>query len=98
MLYEFQNEHGETIALDYPMCDAPSIGSKITVDGCIYTRIPSNAIISAAVKRITHQYPFVSRSLPRGLCPRSQDHEGRPIVRDRAHEREIMAMTGTVKD
>lgn len=78
---------------------APKIGDEVFVEGhgqCV--RIPSFHIDSAGIKRKTEGYPFVSRSLPKGCHPESQDEGGRPIIRSQAEERSVLARTGYIRE
>ena len=95
MLYTFKNEAtGELVDLPYSSDSVPRIGEEIQHEGQTLVRVFSGLINSEAVARVTHQYPFVSRSMPKGSVPDSCDKEGRPVIRSRAHEREVFARTG----
>jgi hypothetical protein len=97
MKYEFQDSDGNLIELDYPMREAPSIGSIIEHEGRRLTRVPSLSVqVDPATNR--SQYPYVSQALPRNLAGCKTAKGGKPIVESKRHEREIMARHGYVKD
>lgn len=94
MFYEFRLVGGsEIIQRNYPMAEAPEVGSILVDGGKQYMRIFSTPQISADVANITHGYPYESHTFgdmgdacevsPRGLS----------IVRSRTHEKELCAMT-----
>lgn len=80
------------------MCAAPPIGTEFTHAGRTYRRTPSPSQVSADVEARVHGYPYCSRSLPRNLAGCDKDRAGRPIIRSRNHEREVMARHGLERD
>ena len=67
-MYEFSRESdGKIVEFHFRMADAPPIGSVIERDGERFTRLVSDAQVSAEVEIVTHKYPYVSRSMPRNL-------------------------------
>tara|TARA_Y100001937_G_scaffold128765_1_gene207748 strand:- start:3369 stop:3671 length:303 start_codon:yes stop_codon:yes gene_type:complete len=98
-MYEFSRESdGKIVELHYNMADAPPIGSVIEQDGERLTRIVSNSQISAAVEVVTHQYPYVSRSMPRNVPGCETNKHGQPIISSQRHEREVMNRLGLERD
>ena len=102
MMYEFQIVGGqEVIELPYSMPTAPRIGEVVQYEGKSYMRILSRSVRlnSEQIATVTHGYPYESRSLPdlpESVCKKSPD--GFPIIRSQQHEREVMAMTGRIRD
>lgn len=96
MKYEFQDDSGNVVEIDFPMREAPSIGSIITHEGRRLTRIASSMQVDPGTNR--HQYPYVSNSLPRRLEGCKSDRLGKPIIMSKRHEREVMARHGFEKD
>lgn len=97
--YLFKSDSGEIIERCFSMKDAPPIGSEIVVEGQVFRRVFSADVGAAQIARVTHQYPFVSRSLPYGEnlgCKR--DHKGRQIIASQRQEREVLARCGFVRD
>jgi hypothetical protein len=80
------------------MADAPSIGSVIERDGERFTRLVSDAQVSAEVEVVTHKYPYVSQQMPRNLPGCETNKKGQPIISSRRHEREIMGRYGLERD
>lgn len=92
MLYSFSNlESGRVVEVNYSMKDAPEIGAVITHEGQLYRRIVSVPQVDAGLAH--KQYPYLSEALPDmgGVCEKTGD--GRQVVRSKAHENEICAMT-----
>tara|TARA_R100000664_G_scaffold2132_1_gene5500 strand:- start:1830 stop:2132 length:303 start_codon:yes stop_codon:yes gene_type:complete len=98
-VYAFQTNSGEEVESFFSFDDAPSIGDKVIIDGVECTRIASFILDSAGIERKTHKYPYVSRALPRNLSGvGNYDKQGRPVIRSQAHERNVAAEHGYVKD
>jgi hypothetical protein len=98
-VYEFHNEAGEVIELVMPMSEAPSIGSTIEHDGQTLTRICSAKPATEQIANVTHEYPYVSMSAPRG-SPGAGGYtkEGKPIITSRRNEREFCARNNRMRD
>ena len=98
-MYEFKRESdGKIVEVFFNMANAPSIGSVIEEDGEKLTRIVSDSQISAAVEVVTHQYPYVSRSMPRNVPGCETNKHGQPIISSQRHEREVMDRLGLERD
>lgn len=98
MLYQFKNlKTGEIIERDFPMREAPELGTAIRFKGKNYHRILSMPSSVGLAEWDQDIYPKVSRSLPRNLegCP--HDSKGRPIILNKQHEREVLKRTGYVR-
>lgn len=96
MKYEFTDEHGNVVEMEFPMREAPSIGSIIERDGKRFTRIASAMQVDPGTNRSI--YPYVSNALPRRLEGCKTTRSGKPIVESKRHEKEIMARHGYEKD
>lgn len=100
--YVFKDEDGLTHDVFFPAADAPRIGDEIAVEGVTMVRVPHFHLDAGGIARKTNQYPFVSRSLPKGCCPDSEVksglQKGCPIIRSQAHEREVLARTKYVRE
>lgn len=102
MIYAFENAQGDTVDMYFPAGQAPKIGEVIVVDGEPLRRVAHFHLDTGGIARKTHQYPFVSQSLPKGCSPDSEvksgPGKGKPIIKSQAHEREVLAKTGYVRD
>lgn len=96
MIYEFLDPDGNVVEIDFPMREAPSIGSIINHEGRTLTRIASTPQVDPGTNR--HQYPYVSTSLPRRLEGCKTNRQGKPIIMSKRHERNVMAQHGFEKD
>ena len=99
-MYEFERlVDGKMVERFYEMRDVPDIGGVIVVEGRALRRIVSSGVqVSAEVATVVHGYPYVSHSLPRKLDGCECDPQGKPIVRSRAHERNIASEHGYERD
>jgi hypothetical protein len=98
VIYEFEDIlTGDRALFPFPIGEAPQIGHVTTIKGRRYRRLLS-CHIDTGVKRKTRGYPFVSRSLPKGCCPESQTEDGKPVIKNQLHEKEVLARTGYVRD
>ena len=98
-IYAFETESGEQLESFFSPNDVPSIGEKTVIGGVQCTRVASFILDSAGINRKTHQYPYVSRALPRNLSGVGDyDKQGRPIIRSQAHERSVASQHGYVKE
>ena len=89
-IYAFETKSGEQVERMFPMVSAPKIGDVIVDDEIgELTRIASFSLDTAGIARKTHQYPFVSDSLDRGLKGCKHTLKGKPIVRSQKHEQEL---------
>ena len=88
---------GEEVEVHRPMSAAPRIGQEFPFEGRIVRRVAS-CHVHEGVAAMVHGYPYTSNSLPRNLGGCSTDSAGRPIVRSRRHERELMARHGLERD
>jgi hypothetical protein len=95
MIYEFQAEDGSIVERDYPMAQAPQLGQAITVDGKKYKRI-----LSAGSQQVIKEFKeYESVACPKGVekidpSIKVNPKTGRPIITNRAQEREIARQTG----
>lgn len=88
MLYEFQSlRDGRVIEREFRIAEAPPLGSTIVVDGEEFERIVSQPHVNMQPSH--WNYPVVSRSLPRRLEGCEHTPDGKPIIRNKAHEREL---------
>ena len=91
MKYVFEDvDTGEQVDMDFDSECPPHIGETVSVHGATFRRIPSFTINAAQVARVTHQYPYVSRRLPRNPEGCNCTPDGKPIITSQRHEREIM--------
>jgi hypothetical protein len=102
MLYEFQcGRCGHVGAAHYGILDAPSIGERHaepcpTCRCADYRRIVSLPVVNSEYQAARNKYPYVSRrwSHLEG-CERVDGH---PIIESVAHEKEVMARNGMVRE
>lgn len=101
-IYVFETECGQQVEKMFPVSDAPRIGDIIDIDGNKCRRVASFMLDGAGIQRKTHQYPFVSNSLPKNLRVDGEkvatDNRGRPIIRSQQHERNILRSIGWERD
>lgn len=98
-IYAFKTASGQEVESYFPADEAPSIGSEVEINGALCTRVPSFVLDSAGISRKTHQYPYVSRALPRKLPGVGDyDNQGRPVIRSQSHERDVAARHDYVKE
>jgi hypothetical protein len=98
-IYAFTTDDGQEIESFFEFDEAPKIGDVVDINGIQCTRVPSFVLDSAGINRKTHQYPYVSRALPRNLSGVGDyDKKGRPIIRSQAHERNVASEHGYIKD
>ena len=98
MIYDFVNDTtGKTVELHYSMADVPSIGEIIEHEGERLRRI-AGCQIDAGIDAKVHGYPYVSSSLPRNLKGCDTNRQGKPIVKSRRHEREVISRHGYSRD
>jgi len=98
-VYLFQTDEGLEVESFFPSEEAPKIGDTVDISGTQCTRIPSFVLDSAGINRKTHQYPYVSRSLPRNLPGAEHyDKQGRPIIKSQQHERNVAAQHDMIKE
>ena len=97
-LYLFKDENGTEVAHFFSSNEAPSIGDQLMIDGVYCTRMASFSIDTAGIKRKTHKYPYVSRSLCRNAEGCETNKRGQPIITSQTHEREVAARYDMVKD
>ena len=88
-IYAFKDKDGNDHELFFNASEAPSIGSTESGNGKTLTRVPSFMLDAEGIARKTHQYPYVSRSLPRNLEGAECNKQGQPIIRSQAHERDV---------
>jgi hypothetical protein len=96
MKYEFEDSQGNVVELDMRMSEAPAIGDIITHDGVTLRRIASIPQVDAGTCR--GQYPYVSHALPRKLAGCQTTRDGKPIIKSKRHERNVMSQHGYAKD
>lgn len=94
-IYVYQNDKGEIKECVYPIGKAPNV---IPAKGGDWRRVITVPQISAGVHAAVHQYPYVSRSLPKRLEGAPHDEKGRTIITSQRHEREIARRHGYVRD
>lgn len=98
-VYLFSTSDGIEVESFFPAEDAPKIGDTVDIDGNRCTRIPSFVLDAAGINRKTHQYPYVSRALPRNMPGvENYDKQGRPIITSQQHERNVAAQHDMVKE
>jgi len=88
-IYSFVDDSGQEHELFFNASEAPRIGSEISGNGKTLTRVASFMLDTEGIARKTHQYPYVSRSLPRNLEGTDCNKQGQPIIRSQAHERDV---------
>jgi len=88
-IYAFTDESSVEHELFYNSSDVPKIGDTVQSDGKTLTRVASFVLDTAGIARKTHQYPYVSRALPRNLEGADCNKLGQPVIRSQAHERDI---------
>lgn len=94
--YDFEDvETGEVRTLVMPMSRAVSIGKTIKRDGKTLRRVASGQQV---MDQSWKEWPRVSSSLPRFMPGCKHTKSGKPIVRNKQHERNIMAEHGYDKD
>ena len=87
----------EEVEVHRPMASSPRIGQEFAHEGRTVRRVAS-CFVHEGVASVVHGYPYTSNSLPRNLAGCSTDPTGRPIVRSRRHERELMTRHGLERD
>tara|TARA_R110002096_G_scaffold305287_1_gene500153 strand:+ start:239 stop:538 length:300 start_codon:yes stop_codon:yes gene_type:complete len=97
-IYAFEDQNGAEHELFFNSSEVPSIGDTVEGDGKTLTRVPSFVLDAAGISRKTHQYPYVSRSLPRNLEGADCNKQGQPIIRSQAHERDVASRHDMEKD
>ena len=92
MFYEFKAKDGEVIDRQYPMSEAPELGTKIKVEGKVFVRM-----ISTDIEVVEEFIPYVARSKPKGLpgC-RVDKKSGHSVIENKKQEREIARVRGEV--
>ena len=95
--YLFESRTGEQRRHFFSMSDAPSIGTDVQIDGEHYTRLPETDV-QVDVGAIRYKYPYVSQSLPKNLSGCETNKQGKPIIKSRAHEANVAAEHGYVRD
>ena len=100
--YQFEDvETGEEALAFFPMADAPTIGAVVEVDGRRLRRRFSDCQINS--DPVSGRYPIASRTLPRWLPGCEHTHKGpkgslgRPIIRNKEHEKRICGEHGFFK-
>ena len=98
-IYAFVTDNGKEVESFFNSSDVPSIGDTVEIDGAKCTRVASFVLDAAGINRKTHQYPYVSKALPRNLPGvGNYDKQGRPVIRSQSHERNVAAEHGYVKE
>ena len=98
-IYEFVNvETGDKEDVFFHSSNAPSIGDQIEHEGRTLRRSPSFILDSAVIARKTHQYPYVSRTLPRNIRGCEVNKMGQPIIKSQAHERNVASELNMAKE
>ena len=88
--YLFVNQSdGTKVEAYFPVEDAPRIGDLVEIKDEVCRRIASFNLDVAGIARKTHQYPYVSKSLPRNLRGCETNQKGQPIIKSQAHERDV---------
>ena len=102
MIYVFEDlKTKEIVEIHFRIAEAPPIGAEILYEGKMYRRLPNYDQIhidTAGIARKTHKYPYVSHQMPRNMPGAKHDKKGKPIIRSRLHENEIMAQHGYERD
>jgi hypothetical protein len=94
--YDFQDvETGEHSVIVMPMSDAVSIGDTMEHNGRTLRRVVSSGQV---MDQSWKQWPRVSNSLPRFMPGCRHMKDGRPIVENKRHERNICSEHEYVKD
>ena len=97
-MYEFENVGtGEKRDFHSLMDSAPCIGEIVEHSGEKWRRIV-NFQVDVGMEAKVHGYPYVSNSLPRNLEGCETTKQGKPIVKSRNQEREIMNRHGYERD
>ena len=97
--YLFVNQSdGTKVEAYFPVEDAPRIGDLVEIKDEVCRRIASFKIDVAGIARKTHQYPYVSKSLPRNLRGCETNQKGQPIIKSQAHERNVASEHDMAKE
>tara|TARA_R100000808_G_C2154131_1_gene164898 strand:- start:1368 stop:1670 length:303 start_codon:yes stop_codon:yes gene_type:complete len=98
-VYLFKTAEGLEVESFFTANEAPKIGDTVEINGMECTRVPSFVLDSAGINRKTHQYPYVSRALPRNMPGvENYDKQGRPIIKSQQHERNVAAQHDMIKE
>ena len=100
-VYQFKSADDDTKILEkyFDVDNVPEIGSTIIDSGSSWIRILSTDIqIGADVRNVVHKYPYVSSTLPKNIGDCEKTPRGKPIIKSQAHERDICAKYGFVRD
>lgn len=96
-LFKSVEDESKILEMYFSYADAPPIGSLIEDSGSSWMRIPSFQI-SDDVQNVVHKYPYVSSALPKNIGDCEKTKGGKPIIQSRAHERNICAKYGFVRE
>tara|TARA_R100000808_G_scaffold22508_1_gene48984 strand:+ start:8740 stop:9042 length:303 start_codon:yes stop_codon:yes gene_type:complete len=97
--YLFVNQSdGTKVEAYFPVEDAPRIGDLVEIKDEVCRRIASFNLDVAGIARKTHQYPYVSKSLPRNLRGCETNQKGQPIIKSQAHERDVASEHDMAKE
>ena len=97
--YLFVNQSdGTKVEAYFPVEDAPRIGDLVEIKDEVCRRIASFNLDVAGIARKTHQYPYVSKTLPRNLRGCETNKTGQPIIRSQAHERDVASEHDMAKE
>ena len=98
-VYLFKGDNEREVEAYFVAKEVPKIGDVVDILGEQCTRVPSFVLDSAGIRRKTHQYPYVSRALPRNMPGvGAYDKHGRPIIKSQSHERNVASQHGMVKE
>lgn len=97
-LYQFQADDGSVIEREYPMAQAPALGSALTVDGKTYRRVVcAGPQVGAGVRDRVHGYPKRSIAAPqwsgKGVPGVSHDPQGHVVFANPAAKRDYCRAT-----
>lgn len=87
-------------ARHFSVRDMPELGSKHPCPRCgrkTLIRVLSRPTIADAKLRFDGKYPYLSRR-HQGLAGCRENADGHPIIESKAHEREVAAMNGLVRE
>lgn len=95
--YPFVDESGNPHEVNFPMKDAPPIGSTIRHEGMTLTRVASTCGLEAAITACS-RYPYTSMRHGAFMEGAKHDSQGRAIIESRRHEKQFMAIHDLARD
>ena len=101
-IYQFKDDAGNLVELDYTMESVPSIGDSVDRDGKTLTRVFSTGTEGSGIIASSNQYPYLSNRLnpkmPGVELVKSKTGRMKPMIRNRQHERELIDRHGLERE